>query len=73
VNPATLHLTTQPFATGESEKMSRFVQKRRKSLLYPWTVRRFKNKVVIEIARTRILRKKKAQAPIAPDCHPELW
>ena len=40
---------------------------------YPWVVRRFKDKIVIEIARTRIPNKRKPQATIAPDCRPEIW
>jgi len=47
--------------------------RRRKMSLYPWKVRRLKNKIVIEISRSRIPLKKKPQATIAPDCHPELW
>ncbi|MGE5321897.1 MAG: hypothetical protein ACM3SW_03505 [Actinomycetota bacterium] len=47
--------------------------KARKLSLYPWTVRRFKHKIVIEIARTRIPARRKLQAKIAPDCKPEIW
>lgn len=45
----------------------------RKSSLYPWTIRRYKRKIVIEIARTRIPVKGKSQSKIAPDCKPEIW
>jgi hypothetical protein len=40
---------------------------------YPWVVRRFKDRIVIEIARTRIPTKRKPDASIAPDCRPEIW
>jgi hypothetical protein len=45
----------------------------RKMTVYPWTVRRYKDKIVIEIARTRIRSKRKPQSTIAPDCKPEIW
>ena len=40
---------------------------------YPWTVRRYKHKIVIKIARTRIPVRRKSQSKIAPDCKPEIW
>ena len=47
--------------------------KLRKLAAYPWVVRRFKDKIVIEISRTRIPIKTKSQATVAPDCRPEIW
>ncbi len=47
--------------------------KLRKLAAYPWIVRRFKDKIVIEINRTRIPVKGKSQATVAPDCKPEIW
>jgi hypothetical protein len=40
---------------------------------YPWVVRRYKDRIVIEIVRTRIRMKRKPQGAIAPDCRPEIW
>jgi len=47
--------------------------KSRKLTAYPWTVRRYKRKIVIEIARTRIPVRRKSESKIAPDCKPEIW
>ena len=47
--------------------------KLRKMAGYPWVVRRFKDKIVIEIARTRIPCKRKPVATVPPDCKPEIW
>jgi hypothetical protein len=47
--------------------------KLRKLAAYPWIVRRYKNKIVIEITRTRIPARRKPQSTVAPDCKPELW
>lgn len=47
--------------------------KLRKLAAYPWTVRRYKDKIVIEITRTRIPARRKSQSTVAPDCKPELW
>jgi hypothetical protein len=47
--------------------------KLRKLADYPWTVRRYKDKIVIEITRTRIPGRRKSQSTVAPDCNPELW
>ena len=47
--------------------------KSRKLSEYPWTVRRYKDKIVIEIARTRIPVRRKSQSKIAPDCKPDIW
>lgn len=47
--------------------------KSRKTTVYPWTVRRYKDKIVIEIMRTRIPAKRKSQSTVAPDCKPEIW
>lgn len=40
---------------------------------YPWTVRRYKHKIVIEIMRTRIPVRRKSQSKVPPDCKPEIW
>jgi hypothetical protein len=40
---------------------------------YPWIVRRFKDRIIIEIVRTRIPNKRKSQATVPPDCRPEIW
>lgn len=47
--------------------------KSRKISSYPWIVRRYKDKIVIEIARTRIPSKRKSQSTVPPDCRPEIW
>lgn len=47
--------------------------KLRKAADYPWTVRRYKDKIVIEIIRKRIPARRKSQSTVAPDCKPELW
>lgn len=47
--------------------------KLRKMAAYPWVVRRLKDKIVIEISRTRIPLRTKPQAAVAPDCKPEIW
>lgn len=47
--------------------------KLRKSTTYPWVIRRYKHKIVIEITRTRIPVRRKSQSTIAPDCKPEIW
>jgi hypothetical protein len=40
---------------------------------YPWVIRRYKHKIVIEITRMRIRVRRKSQSTIAPDCKPEIW
>lgn len=49
------------------------VAKLRKRNDYPWVVRRLKDRIVIEIMRTRIPCKRKPLATVSPDCKPEIW
>jgi hypothetical protein len=53
--------------------MNRSSLKSPKLTPYPWVVRRYKHKIVIEIMRTRIPGKRKSQSTIPPDCKPEIW
>ena len=48
--------------------------KLRKSLGVPWTVRRYKDRIVIEIRRKRIpVKPAKIVSQGSPDCRPEIW
>jgi hypothetical protein len=47
--------------------------KKIKALPYPWTVRFYKDRIVIEIVRKRISVKSKPSSGAPPDCRPELW
>jgi len=50
------------------------VPKPRKQLGFPWTVRRYKDRIVIEIWRKRIpVKPAKTASQGSPDCRPEIW
>lgn len=62
------------FTRNGEQPMSRIsISKIKRLAAYPWIVRRYKNRIVIEIIRKRIPAKGKAQATIPPDCQPEIW
>lgn len=48
--------------------------KARSALGIPWTVRRYKDRIVIEIRRKRIpVKPGQARSKASPDCRPEIW
>jgi len=50
------------------------LSKLRKPSDFPWTVRRYKDRIVIEILRKRIpVKPAKVLASASPDCRPEIW
>ena len=50
------------------------LSKARKLLGIPWTVRRYKDRIVIEIRRKRIpVKPAKTVSRGSPDCRPEIW
>jgi hypothetical protein len=50
------------------------LSKPRKPLGFPWTIRRYKDRIVIEIRRERIpVKPAKTSRFASPDCRPEIW
>ena len=50
------------------------LSKLRKPSDLPWTIRRYKDRIVIEIVRKRIpVKPAKLLAAAPPDCRPEIW
>lgn len=51
-----------------------YLSKLRKPSDFPWKVRRYKDRVVIEFTRKRIpVKPLKAAIMASPDCRPEIW
>lgn len=50
------------------------LSKPRKASGFPWTIRRYKDRIVIEIRRKRIpVKPAKSVSAASPDCRPEVW